>query len=102
MGRHSAVADTPVADFTAPPIQSVRWMFKLSDDEQAEWSWDEWGAPPLEELRPVREPRSSENNRHIPVTAYSMLRSAPVRHHVDVVRGCSGPIKHESGLGHAP
>lgn len=72
MGRSSAVADTTAADLMAPPLQSVRWMFKRSDDEQAEWSWDERGAPPLEELRPVREPRSSENNRHIPVTAYSV------------------------------
>lgn len=50
----------------------VRWLFKLADGEPVEWIWDESGVPPLEELRPCRKPRSSENNRHIPVTAYSM------------------------------
>lgn len=78
MGRHSAVVGAPVAepllrgpDFVLPPPQSARWLFKLSDEEPLEWCWDEWGAPPLEEVRPCRNPRSSENNRHIPVTAYS-------------------------------
>ncbi len=52
--------------------QTVRWLFKLLDEEPAEWSWDECGAPPLDQLRAVRNPRSSEKNRHIPVTAYSM------------------------------
>ncbi len=90
MGRHSAAAGSPAAgplflapdftvasadlapDFTVPSAQNVRWLFQLSDGEPLEWFWDEWGTPPMEELRPYRNPRSSENNRHIPVTAYSM------------------------------
>ena len=79
MGRHIAAAGSPVdrplflaPDFTLPSTPNVRWLFTLSDDETLEWFWDEWGAPPLQELTPLRKPRSSENNRHIPVTAYSM------------------------------
>jgi hypothetical protein len=56
----------------------VRWFFKLLDEELAEWFWDDSGAPPLEQLRAVRNPRSSENNRHIPVTAYSTTMAAHI------------------------
>ena len=59
-------------------LHRVRWFFKLLDEELAEWFWDDSGSPPLEQLRPVRNPRSSEKNRHIPVTAYSTTMAAHI------------------------
>jgi hypothetical protein len=50
----------------------IVWAFHLNGVPAADWAWLRHGAPPLELLDPVRRPRSSELNRHIPVTAYSM------------------------------
>lgn len=83
MGRRSPVAGTLAAGMAqlslnamVPPLESVRWMFKRSDDGPTEWFWDDWGAPALDELQPVRIPRSSKKNRHLPVTAFSMTMEA--------------------------
>jgi hypothetical protein len=53
----------------------LTWTFRVGTDPRAEWSWPALGAPPLSRLAPVRQPRSSEHNRHVPVTAYSMTNS---------------------------
>jgi hypothetical protein len=50
----------------------VRWTFRLPPQPPMVWSWPKGGAPPLDQLGPVRRPRSSEHNRHVPVTAYTM------------------------------
>lgn len=50
----------------------VRWEFRLGADPPAEWPWLQRGAPPLNRLAPMRQPRSSEHHRHVPVTTYSM------------------------------
>jgi hypothetical protein len=48
--------------------------------------WQVQGAPPLHKLAPIRTPRSSSKNRHIPVSAYSHTNS--------------GVLHLESGLEH--
>ncbi|OPX11849.1 TnsA-like heteromeric transposase endonuclease subunit [Mycobacterium sp. AT1] len=50
----------------------LRWKFRVGCEAASEWLWQDHGAPPLDQLRPVRRPRSSERNRHIPATVYSM------------------------------
>lgn len=50
----------------------VRWTFRVGAEPPRVWSWRDRGAPPLDQLAPVRQPQSSEHNRHVPVTAYTM------------------------------
>ena len=49
--------------------------FRLRDSATVDWEWQRRGVPPLDQLHPVRKPRSSEHHRHIPVTAYTMTNS---------------------------
>ena len=49
------------------------WNFRMAGTELPAWRWPEQGLPPLEQLQPVRIPRSSNRHRHIPVTAYSTV-----------------------------
>ena len=60
------------------PVPSVSWAFRVSGGVDEAWAWEERGAPALGLLSPVRKPRSSERNRHVPVTAYSMTNSGHV------------------------
>ncbi|WP_235682760.1 TnsA-like heteromeric transposase endonuclease subunit [Mycolicibacterium alvei] len=53
----------------------MSWTIRMSGGAEEQWSWSERGAPILDQLGPVRTPRSSEHNRHIPVTAYSMTNA---------------------------
>jgi hypothetical protein len=51
----------------------ARWYFKVADsDAPMEWQWQERGEPPVGSLLPVRRPKASNRNRHIPVTAFSV------------------------------
>lgn len=51
----------------------TQWLICVSETGWFEhWDWRAGGAPPAEDLIPVRHPQSSKRNRHIPVTAYSM------------------------------
>jgi hypothetical protein len=56
----------------------VTWFFRLRDSAEVRWDWQQRGTPPVEQLAPVRMPRSSESNRHIPVSAYSMTNGGVV------------------------
>lgn len=49
----------------------VRWFFCARGAAERSWDWQRFGPPAVEQLAPVRMPRSSASNRHIPVTAYS-------------------------------
>jgi hypothetical protein len=53
----------------------LTWTFRLHDRGTVDWAWQRRGDPPLDQLQPVRKPRSSERHRHIPVTAYTMTNS---------------------------
>ncbi|TQR84344.1 TnsA-like heteromeric transposase endonuclease subunit [Mycobacterium hodleri] len=64
----SAVA----ADALSVSDPQLTWSFRLNGATMDDWSWRQRGAPPLHQLQPVRVPRSSEFQRHIPVSAYSM------------------------------
>lgn len=50
----------------------LTWEFSIAGEPPEQWSWSERGTPPLDQLGPVRRPRSSEHHRHVPVTAYSI------------------------------
>ena len=56
----------------------VTWFFRFHGTAEMGWDWQRHGAPPVEQLAPVRMPRSSASNRHIPVTAYSMTNGGVV------------------------
>lgn len=64
----------------------VTWFFGVGGTAEMGWDWQRLGAPAVEQLTPVRMPRSSASNRHIPVTAYSMTNG--------------GVLHLESGLEH--
>jgi hypothetical protein len=49
----------------------LTWTFRLRGSTTVDWAWQQRGAPPLDQMDPVRSPRSSEHHRHIPVTAYA-------------------------------
>jgi hypothetical protein len=67
LGR--AYGGRPAAGANVGP---VLWYLKMAGAALERWSWEERGAPTVELLQSVRKPRSSEHNRHIPVTAYCM------------------------------
>ncbi len=49
------------------------WKFRLAGSERIRvWSWQKDGPPDLGLIFPVRRPRSSARQKHIPVTAYSV------------------------------
>jgi hypothetical protein len=57
----------------------VQWLFKMADTDTAvEWCWRDHGEPTVEELLPVRRPKSSNRNKHIPVTAFSFTNRSHV------------------------
>jgi len=56
----------------------VKWFFAVHGAAEMGWDWQRLGAPGVEDLAPVRMPRSSASNRHIPVTAYSMTNGGVV------------------------
>jgi hypothetical protein len=70
-GRVDGVGDGDSAATASGTGVHVRWTFRLGADPPSVWSWPERNAPPLDQLAPVRRPRSSEHNRHVPVTAYT-------------------------------
>ncbi|MUL74487.1 TnsA-like heteromeric transposase endonuclease subunit [Mycolicibacterium sp. CBMA 226] len=51
------------------------WTFRIAGSEIG-WIWQQNAGPPTRDLEPVRVPRSSKRNRHIPVTAYSVTNGA--------------------------
>jgi hypothetical protein len=53
----------------------VKWHFCLDDSGALPWMWAEGTAPEIDRLLPVRKPRSSKRNRHIPVRAFSVTNS---------------------------
>lgn len=67
--------DVPAANGTDVHL---RWDFSIVGEPPEPWSWSERGTPPLDQLGPVRQPRSSEHHRHVPVTAYSMTNGGSV------------------------
>lgn len=74
-----------------PLGQTGVWFFRLSGSV-VRWSWRKNGGPPLNQLQPIRKPKSSARSRHIPVTAYSTTNldhvqlESGVEH--DLVRRC--------------
>src|ERR1700687_2780293 len=56
----------------------VTWSFRVQGAAEVEWDWRRLGVPRVEQLAPVRMPRASASNRHIPVTAYSMTNRGVV------------------------
>jgi hypothetical protein len=54
------------------------WSFRMQGAEEADWNWRQFGPPSVEQLSPVRMPRSSASSRHIPVTAYSVTNGGVV------------------------
>ena len=56
----------------------LTWTFRLGGRTNVGWAWQERGGPELDQLDPVRQPRSSEHHRHIPVTAYAMTNADSV------------------------
>ena len=56
----------------------VTWSFRVHSAADRDWDWQRLGPPRVEHLVPVRMPRSSASNRHIPVTAYSMTNRGVV------------------------
>lgn len=56
----------------------VNWFFCVHGTTEMGWDWQRLGAPAMEQLDPVRMPRSSASSRHIPVTAYSMTNAGVV------------------------
>lgn len=67
-------SDTPAIDNCA----RITWYFRADGSEEMVWDWQRHGAPSVAQLAPVRMPRSSASNRHIPVTAYSMTNAGVV------------------------
>jgi hypothetical protein len=65
-----------------PPVADcdlrVTWFFRVQDAAEMGWDWQRLGPPPVQQLAPIRMPRSSASNRHIPVTAYSMTNRGVV------------------------
>lgn len=55
---------------------SLKWLLHIRGAGVIEWSWCERGDPLVDELMPIRTPRSSMSNRHIPVSAYAMTNAA--------------------------
>lgn len=53
----------------------VEWHFRLDDSAALPWMWPDGTAPEIGQLLPVRKPRSSKRNRHIPVRAFSVTNS---------------------------
>ena len=50
----------------------LAWDFSVDGEPATEWSWPGDAPPPLDQLTPVRQSQSSEHNRHVPATVYSM------------------------------
>jgi hypothetical protein len=67
-------------------VMHPEWTLRFHDGVKTVWLWQVQGAPPLHQLAPIRTPRSSSKNRHIPVSAYTFTNS--------------GVIHLESGLEH--
>ena len=55
---------------------TVAWFFRIDGADPVKWDWR--APPPAKDLAPVRTPRSSASNRHIPVTAHSMTNGGVV------------------------
>ncbi|WP_454164273.1 TnsA-like heteromeric transposase endonuclease subunit [Gordonia iterans] len=63
---------------------TVNWTFRFAGDRTSRvWDWQTDGSPDLGRVVPVRKPRSSERQRHIPVSAYSMT----MRDHLELESG---------------
>ena len=63
---------------------AVTWRFRFAGDKVSRvWNWQSDGPPDLARVVPIRKPRSSERQRHIPVTAYSLT----MRDHLELESG---------------
>lgn len=73
MGRRKSLTNVQVIRHS---VLQVEWRMRFRDDVETVWLWQIQAAPPLDQLAPARTPRSSSNNRHIPVSAYSFTNRA--------------------------
>lgn len=65
-------ADSVERNPVAPEcVSDLTWTFRVGDIDTV-WSWELQGCPRIEELTPIRKPRSSKRNRHVPSPVYSM------------------------------
>jgi hypothetical protein len=55
----------------AERVSRLTWFLRIHGGVEVNWNWQLHGTPPVQQLAPVRMPRSSESSRHIPVSAYS-------------------------------
>lgn len=62
----------------ADGVVQLEWTLRFRDGVETVWLWQVQGAPPLDLLAPIRTPRSSASNRHIPVSAYTFTNSGVV------------------------
>lgn len=63
---------------------AATWRFRFAGDKASSvWNWQSDGSPDLTRVVPIRKPRSSERQRHIPVTAYSLT----MRNHLELESG---------------
>lgn len=67
---------TAVRSAVGPSDLTVAWFFRTEGQQAVKWDWR--SRPPVESLAPVRMPRSTASNRHIPVTVFSMTNGAVV------------------------
>jgi hypothetical protein len=68
--------DDPMSD--ADRGTRLTWFLRVHSGVEVDWNWRQHGTPPVEQLAPVRMPRSSASNRHIPVSAYSITNGGVV------------------------
>lgn len=63
---------------------TATWLFRFAGDAApCVWNWKSDGSPDLGRVVPFRRPRSSERQRHIPVSAYSVT----MRDHLELESG---------------
>ena len=72
----TATTPTDVRPGVGSSDLTVAWFFRTEGMPEVQWDWR--SPPPAERLAPVRMPRSSASNRHIPATVFSMTNGAVV------------------------
>ena len=72
----TATTPTDVRPGVGSSDLTVAWFFRSEGKQEVKWDWR--SPPPVERLAPVRMPRSSASNRHIPATVFSMTNGAVI------------------------